>query len=426
VTSAEVARPAGAAAPAAPVPAGSRVRLRRLSQRRDGDGWVIGRVETGDFIAVPDVAQRAITLLGQGHPVGEVAALLRAETGTALAVGGFVAALDDLGFVAAIDDEARADIAVPRPSLPWLRPAHLRWLLHPMVPAIVAAAIVVIVAALASHPALVPSYHMLVWSRRAGLVLAVNAAIAWVLILVHELAHLAVARAAGAPARITISTRLQFMVAQTDVSGVWGAPRRHRMAVYLAGMSIDAVMVAAFLLILVLAGPHGLARELLCVAVAETALALPAQFMVFMRTDFYFVLQDLTRCANLYADGSAYLRHLARRATRHRRGPNPDPSQDYPPSQRRAIRLYSAVLLAGTAACLGVELAVSLPALIVLVARAVDELGATIAGTLDGAVLIAVLLAWQVLWCARWWARHQGQARSLARKLRKGGTPRGN
>jgi len=425
--------PAGAATPAqgagpgtvATGPGGSRVRLRRLSQRREGDGWVIGRVETGDFIAVPDVAHRVLALLGQGHAVDEVAALLRAETGKSFAVGSFVAALDDLGFVAAIDDEARPDPAVPGPSLPWLRPAHVRWFLHPAVPMVVAGCTVAIVVLLASHPALIPSYRMLVWNRQAGLVLAVDAAIAWTLILMHELAHLATARAAGAPARITISTRLQFLTAQTDVSGVWGAPRRTRMTVYLAGMALNVCVVAACLLVLVAADPHGLARQLLCVVVAETALALPTQFMVFMRTDLYFVLQDLTRCANLYADGSAYLRHLARRATRPGVGQNPDPSQQYPPPQRRAVRAYSAVLLIGTAICLGVEFAVSLPALITLIARAVAELGSTVLATLDGTVLIAVLLAWQVLWWSRWWARHQGQARSLARKLRKGGTPHG-
>lgn len=409
----------------ATVPGGSRVRLRRLSQRRDGDGWVIGRVEAGDFIAVPDVAHRVLALLGQGHAVDEVAALLRAETGKGFAVGSFVAALDDLGFVSALDDEARPDPAVPKPSLPWLRPAHVRWLLHPAVLVVVAGCAVAIVVLLASHPALIPSYRMLVWSRYAGLVLAVNAAIAWTLVLAHELAHLAVARAAGAPARITISTRLQFLTAQTDVSGVWGSPRRTRMTVYLAGMALNVCVAAACLLVLVAAGPHGLARQLLCVVVAETAIALPVQFMVFMRTDLYFVLQDLTRCANLYADGSAYLRYLTRRVTGHGAGPNPDPSLDYPPPQRRAVRVYSAVLLTGTAIFLGVELAVSLPALITLIVRAAAELGTSVLVTLDGVVLIAVLLTWQVLWCARWWARHQGQARSLARKLRKGGTPHG-
>lgn len=393
----------------------SRVHLRSLCERKDGDSWVIGRIETGDFISVPDVAQRAITLLGQGHSVAEVAALLRAETGATFAVAGFAVALDELGFLAAVDGEIRADTARPRPSLPWLRPQHVRWLLSPLWLAVVVGFAVVIVVMLALHHGLIPSYRVLVWNRHAGLVIAVNAAIAWLLILLHELAHLGTARAAGAPARITLGTRLQFLTAQTDVSGIWAAPRRTRMTVYLAGMGVDVCSVGICLLILGLANPHGLVRSLLAVAVAESLLALPTQFMVFMRTDLYFVLQDLTRCANLYADGSAYVRYLGRRITRragHRDEPNPDPSREYPRPQRRAVRVYSIVLLFGTAICLGVECAVSLPALITLVVRAASEIGGALIGTLDGSAALAILLAWQAIWSMSWWRRHQHQVRS--------------
>jgi putative peptide zinc metalloprotease protein len=186
------------AAATAGLDGGSRVRLRPLSKRRGGDGWVVGRIETGDFITVPEVAARVLTLLGEGGTIDDVADRLRAETGTSFAVADFVTALDELGFVAAIDDRVRADNPVLRPSLPWLRPAHVRWLMHPLAPAVVGGFAVAAVVMLALHPALLPSYHVLVWSRRAGLVLAVNAAIAWMIILVHELAHLATARAAGA------------------------------------------------------------------------------------------------------------------------------------------------------------------------------------------------------------------------------------
>jgi putative peptide zinc metalloprotease protein len=399
------------------VAGGSRVRLRPLCERRDGDGWVIGRIETGDFISVPDVAHRVITLLGEGRAVDEVTATLRTETGGSFAVADFVAALDGLGFLAAVDGRIREDSVHPRPSLPWLRPGHVRWALHPLAPVVVAGFAVAGVVMLALHPALLPSYRVLVWSRHAGLVLAVNAAIAWTLILVHELAHLVTARAAGAPARITLSTRLQFLAAQTDVSGVWAAPRRTRMTVYLAGMCIDVCNAGTCLLILGLADPHGLVRNLLAVVVAETLLALPIQFMVFMRTDVYFVLQDLTGCANLYADGSAYLRYLGRHVTRRvdpAAGPHPDPSRGHPPLQRRAVRIYSIVLLAGTAICLGIELVVSLPTLITLLVRAVAEIGGTLAAALDGSVALGILLAWQILWANRWWHRHKHQVRSTA------------
>jgi putative peptide zinc metalloprotease protein len=278
-----------AAATAAGVAGGlagsSRVRLRTLSQRRDRDGWVIGRPETGDFISIPDVAHRVITLLGEGLTVDEVSARLRAETGTRFAVADFVAALDELGFVGSVDDLLREDRADTRPSLPWLRPEHVRWLLHPLAPIVVAGFAAAGVIMLALHPALLPSYHVLVWSRRVGLVLAINAAIGWTLVLLHELAHLATARGAGAPSRITLSTRLQFLVAQTDVSGVWAAPRRNRITVYLAGIAANLCLAGAFLLVLGLANPHGVLRSLLAVAVAETVLMLATQLMVFMRTD---------------------------------------------------------------------------------------------------------------------------------------------
>jgi putative peptide zinc metalloprotease protein len=366
---------------------------------------------------VPDAAHRVITLLGHGHGIDEVAARLRAETGTSFAVADFITALDELGFIAALDDQAREERARPRPSLPWLRPGHVRWLLHPLAPAAAACLAVAVVVILALRPALVPRSGTLVWSRHAGLVLAVDAAIAWTLILAHELAHLAAARAAGVPARITLSTRLQFLVAQTDVSGIWAAPRRTRMTVYLAGMGVNVCAAGTCLLILGLGGPHGLARQLLAVTAAESLLSLLTQFMVFMHTDMYFVLQDLTWCANLYADGSAYLRYLGRQVTRrirHAHGPDPDPSRGYPPRQRRAVRVYSLVLVAGTAICLGAEFAVSLPALIALLIRAAAETGTTLAATADGCAALAILLTWQILWASRWWHRHRHQVRSLA------------
>jgi putative peptide zinc metalloprotease protein len=388
--------------------ASSQVRFRALSVRPEGNGWVIGRVETGQFVSVPAVARRAIELLEEGHRVGEVAALLCRETGTRLAVGEFVAELDELGFLAAVDDEPRTDPVRPGPSLPWLRPAHVRWVLHPSLAWAAAAAALTVAGLLATHPALVPTYRVLVWSRYAGLVIVVNAAIAWAWVALHELGHLATARAAGVPARFTLGIRLQFLVAQTDVSGVWAAPRRIRMTVYMAGMTVNMCGALTCLLILVLAAPHGLAHRLLAVAMAEALLALPAQFMVFMRTDLYFVLQDLTGCANLYTDGIAYLRYRVR----SRGGEQADPSLGYPSRQRSAVRWYSVVLVAGTAACLGIGSAVSVPALIALLAHAISEItqGNRLI-RLDGLAALAVLAGFQLLWANRWWHRHGPQVR---------------
>jgi len=392
----------------------SRVRLHRLTARPDKDGWVIGRIETGDFVAVPDAAHRVIALLGEGKSIDETAGTLQAETGTRFDVTGFVAAFDELGFVEAVDDERRPAGDLVRPSWPWLRPRHVRWLLHPALPYAVGAAAVAAVVIMVLQPALAPSYRALVWNRYPGLVLAVNVAIGWTIVLLHESAHLATARAAGVPGRMTLSTRLQFLTAQTDVSGVWSAPRRIRFTVYLAGMAVQVCCAGICLLVLAVTGAHGLTRELLSDVVTLSVLSLPLQFLVFMRTDVYFVLQDLSGCADLYADGSRYLRYLGRRARGAARQ-EPDPSRSYPRAQRWAVRAYSVALLLGTAACLAVQFAVSLPALVTLAVRAVSETGTTIAGAADGSVTLAILFVWQFLWVSRWWRRHRHQVRSFAR-----------
>lgn len=381
-----------------------------LSIRPDGDSWVIGRVDTGEFAVMPAVAHRAITLLSGGYTVGETARVLRQETGTDFAVADFVASLDELGFVAAVDGETRAGPDLPRPTLPWLRPRHVRWMLHPATAwlalmIIIAAAIVMICV-----PALVPRYHDLVWSRHAGIVLAGNAVLGWALVFLHELGHLTTARAAGVPARMSLSTRLQFLAAQTDVSGVWAAPRRIRWTVYLAGITVNLVIAAGCVLLQPVTTPGGLARHILAATALESVLFLPFQLLIFMRTDLYFLVQDAAGCANLYADGSAHLRYLARYGLRRGASRPRDPARALPPAERRAVRAYSWLLLTGTAASIAMAVWVTIPATVALVAHAIGELaGGQPVNELDGLAAVVILVGFQFVWLHTWWRRHGGQ-----------------
>jgi len=389
----------------------SRVVFHPLSMRRDGDGWVIGRINTGDFAAMPPAAHRAIALLCAGRTVGEVTEALRRETGKDIAVADFVAQLDGMGFVSAIDLQRRAGRGPVRASLPWLRPEHVRWLLSPVVPWLTAAVIAGAVVLIIADPGVLPGYRDLVWSRHSGLVLLVDITIGWALVWLHELGHLATARAAGVPGRFSLSTRLQFLVAQTDVSGIWAAPRRVRVTVYLAGIAVDLLIASACLLAAGIAA--GLTRHLLLVAVLEAVLELPAELLIFMRTDVYFLVQDLSGCANLYAEGSARVRYLARRL-RHRDAP--DPAQALPPAERSAVRAYCWLLLCGTAGCIAAAAVITVPAAIVLYGHAIGELsGSASAARADGAAAIAVSVGYQTLWLRAWWRRHGRRVRTFLR-----------
>lgn len=397
---------------------GSRIRLYDLHIRRDGDEWIIGRVETGVFIAVPRSGARAVELLGEGLPVEDTGSRLRAETGEELDVAGFAAELMELGFVAGVDGRALTQPTVSRVSLEWLRPEMVRWLLSPVVPLVVVAFVVAAAVTALLDPAAVPHRFELLWSPYGSLVLVGEAILGWTLVYTHELAHLSTARAAGVPGRIGLGTRLYFLVAQTDVSGVWAAPRRVRLRVYLAGIAADLTIGSVCLLLRATLGPAEPWYRLLGVIILLELLVLPWQFLVFMRTDVYFVLQDLGRCRNLYVDGSAYARHVADRlipSRRRRRTTPPDPSRNLPAGERRIVRAYTPILVLGTLATLAYAAAVTVPVSLRLLARPVHTItsGAPPVRIGDAVVTLAVMAGFGALWVRVWW-RHGERVRRLA------------
>lgn len=396
----------------------SRVRLHPLRGRVDGSAWVLGRVDTGEFIAAPAEGHRAIELLGSGLCVGDVRACLRAETGEDFDVSGFVEELIPIGFVAALNDDPLEQLPPPRPTFAWLHPRHVAWTVHPFARLAVAAIIIPAVAMLVARPALLPSYHDLVWNQRGALSILTDATIGWAILMLHELGHLCTARAAGVPGRITLGTRLQFLVAQTDVSGIWASPRRIRVTVYLAGLAVNLALASAAILTRALIEPGPTIAQLLAAAAAISLLTVPMQFLLFMRTDLYFLLQDLTGARNLYADGSSYLRYRADCLRHPLRGcQRPDPSRALPPNERRAVIAYSPLLLLGTVGCLAAATVITVPATATILGNAIHMIfrAHTTGGLSEAATTLLVIGIVPLLWVRAWWRRHSGQLRAALR-----------
>ncbi|WP_369259330.1 hypothetical protein [Streptomyces sp. R35] len=376
----------------------NRVRLHALDSRPDGDEWIVGRMATGQFVALPEIGKQALDLLGQGLSAAEVGEHLREATGDDIDVPDFVEALLGLGFVAEVDGEQVPQPAPPKPTFARIRPRHVRWVLSPVVPVLIG---LLIAAALLTRPPVPLGYRTLLWSPHGSAVIALGAGVGWTLLLLHECAHLVAARATGVAGRMRLGTRLQFLVMQTDISGIELAPRRHRLTAYLAGIATN--LTVASVAALAAGATDGTARRILAAVTLLALLPLPFQLMVFMRTDLYFVLQDVTRCRDLYGDGVTYTKYAARRV--FRRTTAVDPSRALPAHERRAVRAYSVVLVVGTALCLAFLATVTLPADITLLARAVTRLGPghSTAQSLDATAVVVALGGVHVLWARTWW-----------------------
>ena len=290
------------------------VRLHALHLRDEGEEWIVGRVDTGRFVALPPVGVRAIELLREGISIAAATEKLSAEQGKPVEVASFVAALVRLGFVAEVDGVTVAGAKPTKSTFAWIKPSHVRWALHPAIWVGVALTMLAAIGVYVFHHGETIRSSDLLWSNRGSLVIVSLVALAWSTIFLHEIAHLITARAAGVPGRMSLGTRLQFLAAQTDVSGIWSAPRRTRMVVYLSGMAVNTVLASAGVLLASLC-PPGAGRTFGAVLCISQLMLLSGQFMFFMRTDIYFVVQDLARCRDLYGDTTAYVRYLMRKVT---------------------------------------------------------------------------------------------------------------
>lgn len=392
------------------------VRLQPLHLRDEGEEWIVGRIDTGRFVALPAVGVRVIELLRDGHSVAAVTAEVSAEQGETVDVAGFTAALIDLGFVAQIDGQLIAGAEPVKQTFPWLRPQFVRWSLHP---ALWAACISMGIAAIAVY-FLVPGEPIrssdLVWSHTGSLVLVSLIVLGWGSIFLHELGHLITARAAGVPGKISLGTRLQFLAAQTDVSGIWSAPRRIRIMVYLSGMMVNVVLAATGVLLTRIFAP-GAIRTFGAVLCMEQLLLLAGQFMFFMRTDIYFLVQDIGRCRDLYGDATKYVRYLAQKIAGRDAA---DPSTALSHGERRNVRLYSAFFVPGTLITLLVFVTVTLPVVVRLIGTALSHIASdrSISSDIDALVVLIALTVFYCIYVRVWWSRHKVQVTGFVHRRR--------
>ncbi len=343
----------------------SRVRVHPFSLQPDGDELVIGRAG-GSYISVPAEAVEILRGFEAGKTLAEVEELFFARHGERPELAEFLAGLHSRGFVE--PEESGAKVAgSPAAALPAAGSGILTALSGLLFgrAALGVYLLVVLAAAAAAvvRPDIIPGRSSLFFPRHRTLNGLLLLLLAYASVFVHEMGHLLAARSVGVRSRIGISHRLWIVVAETDLTGLWGIPRRRRYLPLLAGCVVDLVSAALLMLVLfaAAAGRLGLSatlRQFVSAMVFVYFMRILWQCYLFLRTDFYYVIGALTGCKNLMDDTQAFLRNqLARWRPAMARA---DQSA-IPRREMRVIRLYAGVWVIGRLLAFAVLFAVSIP-----------------------------------------------------------------
>jgi hypothetical protein len=335
------------------------IEVEAFTRQKDGEEVVIGRPESNVFLALPVEALEILDSLSRGKTVGEAQAEFARAHGIEPDVDDLLQYLEQRGFV-----RQRGQSAAGRPlaqraagrtgdgvryhfeqiPVPFAKRFFGPWPLA-LYLTIIAAALAVAIA----HPSLIPGRDSLVFSEHRTAKLVVLSLVAYATIFLHEFAHLLAARAQGVKSRIGISNRLWFLVAETDMTGLWAVPGRQRYLPMLAGPLLDSVS-ASLLFLLLFAQSKGaftlvpVADQLVRAMIFVYLFRLLWQCYLFVRTDFYYVITTYFGCKNLMRDTQVFVRNLFRRAAGSKKLID---QSHIPPRERRVIRMYSVLWVCG-------------------------------------------------------------------------------
>jgi hypothetical protein len=159
------------------------------------------------------------------------------------------------------------------------------------------------------YPALFPRYkdlfifHLMVLNIPAWMLLT------GILVLVHELGHVLAIRAQNLLTKLEVGHRMFLVVLETDMSSVWKLPSKDRNVLYLAGLCFDTmILFLALISQLIFSNGPGIFLSIMHLVVLDTFIRMVYQFGIYMKTDLYFVFENVSGCYNLMENAQQSIR----------------------------------------------------------------------------------------------------------------------
>ncbi|CAG9610535.1 hypothetical protein [Pseudoneobacillus rhizosphaerae] len=287
------------------ITADSKVDCSHLSIQEDiDDEFTIGDPHTGEFLRVPKVAVDVIEMLDGQISIGEVKEAVSKKYNEDVDVIDFVMTILDCKMVYSINGKV-LHTSINREPLLILRRLGSFFFSNVLV-CLYAVAFLAVLFLFIVNPASFPKFQDLFIYETVGISTLNIVVVAWILTLVHEVGHLLAASKENISTRIRLNLRMIWLVAETDMTGLWARPKNNRYVPFLAGMMWDVVIIFACLIIQQVTN-HPLIIGYSKLIVFLVLFAFLFQFIIFLRTDIYFVVSNWKNTSALHQNSLMFL-----------------------------------------------------------------------------------------------------------------------
>ncbi|MBU7016801.1 MAG: hypothetical protein HXS44_04785 [Theionarchaea archaeon] len=379
---------------------GSIIVFHDLFRGEEEDGLItVGRRDIGAYVSLPGEAVEVIDLLNSGKPVGQVKKTLEEKYGEEAEIEEFIEDMIKSEMVKSVDGyEIATTSHMQKDLFSMVTERHVGWMFSRYAQIVYAGTAISCLVIFALVPDYIPEPRDYFFHPMYSVAVGFMTFFGWVLVAYHELAHLFAAKAVGTEGYFSLSNRLVFIVAQTNLGNIWTISREKRYIVYFAGMAWDAVMVFICLLLLLLSD-NGIAPlstlwyNFLKAIIFIKVWGIIWQFRFNMQTDVYYTVVNFFKCRNLLGDAQNYLKNILSRFTSRFNKTDFAGTPDY---EMRAIKWYSLLYFVGTFVTLATYFLRTIPLLWLRLVRAYEGIVIGYAedpGIFTDAVILIVLTA---------------------------------
>jgi putative peptide zinc metalloprotease protein len=281
----------------------SRIALVSVEIRKDKKHYIVEDQASGEFFEMPKVCIDAIDLINNGESLEIVEQQLRVKyPKEKVDLIDFAEQLLELNLIAEIDGVRVGKKVKIKEKLGFvgISPKMGKFFFNKVALLFYVALFGLCLFLLVSHPSLFPHYkdlfifEYMVFNILAWLVLAFFS------ILIHEFGHILAMRAQNLPTKLEVGHRLFLVVLETDMSSVWKLPSKDRNVLFMAGICFDTVILSIALISqLIVPNGSGIFLSIMNIIVLDTFIRMIYQLCIYMKTDLYYVFENVSGCYNL-------------------------------------------------------------------------------------------------------------------------------
>lgn len=132
--------------------------------------------------------------------------------------------------------------------------------------------------------------------------------LSWISVLFHEMTHYFSASGYGVHSKISLGTRLQFLVAQTSMDNPYKTTTNNRIHIYMIGIITDALTSFICIVLIYFVNNLLLINFLRCILYIKFG-AILWQFLFYMKTDVYYAITCKIGETNLMMDSINYIKN---------------------------------------------------------------------------------------------------------------------